>query len=58
MMLRHSFWMEKAAISIENAVDKTISDWFRTWDIYRKIDWETLVGTKEIGEEIINRIKQ
>ena len=57
MMLRHSFWMEEAAKSIEKAVDKTISDWFRTGDIYRKMEWEKLVGTKEIGEEIIKRIK-
>jgi 3-isopropylmalate dehydrogenase len=57
MMLRHSFEMEEAATLIEKAVDETISAWFRTWDIFRKIEWETLVWTKEIGEEIIKRIK-
>lgn len=57
MMLRHSFEMEEAAQAIEKAVDETISAWFRTGDIYKKLEWETLVWTKEIGKEIIKRIK-
>ena len=56
MMLRHSFNMEEEAISIESAVNEVIKDWFRTGDIFRKLDWEKLVGSKEIGDEIIKRI--
>ena len=56
MMLRHSFENEKAAKSIEKAVDETISAWFRTWNIYREKNWEKLVGTKEFTDEIIKRI--
>jgi len=56
MMLRYSFGIEQEARAIEKAVDETIASWFRTWDIYRKLEQEKLVGSKEITDEIIKKI--
>ncbi len=55
MMLRHSFKLEKAATSIENAVKKTLSDGYRTKDIMEKRMKE--VGTAEMGDLIAERIE-
>ncbi len=57
MMMRHSFKREDVALSIEGAVNKTIDDWYRTYDIYRELDWEKLVGTKEMGDTILQHLK-
>lgn len=54
LMLRHSFNLEKAAASIENAVRKTLADGFRTKDIMEKGMKE--VGTSEMGDLIAERI--
>ena len=56
MMLRYSFKEEEAAKAIENAIDETIKDGFRTGDIYRNLEWEKLVNTKEITDKILKRI--
>jgi len=53
MMLRISFGLEKEAAAVENAVEKTLQEGYRTRDI---ADQETpadkLLGTKEMGEKI------
>lgn len=54
MMLRYSFKEEAAAKAIEDAVDKTLADGFRTPDLYK--DGFTKVNTKEATERIIERI--
>ena len=56
MMLRHSFEMEEAARLIEQAVNKTIDNWFRTGDIFRNLPWEKLVGTEEMWNEIVKNL--
>jgi 3-isopropylmalate dehydrogenase len=55
MMLRYSFGLEKEAQAIEKAVDEVLDAGFRTADIYT--DGMTLVGTKAMGKEIVDRIK-
>jgi 3-isopropylmalate dehydrogenase len=53
LMLRYSFGCEDAARAIENAVKQTIADGFRTGDI---ADGTTSIGTKQMGQEIVERI--
>lgn len=56
MMLRISFHLEKEAKTIENAVEKTIQEGFRTKDISgENIGEEKILGTKEFGEEICRK---
>ena len=54
MMLRYSFDLTEEADAIENAVKKVLKDGIRTIDIYA--DGKQLVGTKEMGDEIVKRI--
>lgn len=54
MMLRYSFDLDKEAESIENAVQKVLSDGIRTGDIARP--GETPVGTEAMGDAIAARI--
>ena len=54
MMLRHSFDLELEAGIIESAVKKTLSQGYRTGDIYS--EGMTLVGTKEMGQKIIENL--
>lgn len=54
MMLRFSFWMKKEAEEIENAVNKTLENWFRTWEIFR--EWDKKVWTKQMWNEILKNI--
>ncbi|MEI7731054.1 MAG: 3-isopropylmalate dehydrogenase [Verrucomicrobiota bacterium] len=58
LMLHHSFGMDKAALAVEQAVEQTIKDGYRTGDIcapgesgIRK------VGTREMGDAILERIQ-
>jgi 3-isopropylmalate dehydrogenase len=57
MMFRYSFKREDVALSIENAVNEAINDWFRTYDLFRELPWEKLVWTKEMWDAIVERIK-
>jgi len=50
MMLRYSFAHEAAAQAIENAVEKVISEGYRTGDIYS--EGTKRVNTREIGDLI------
>ena len=54
LMLRYSFGLESAALSIENAVKETIRSGLRTGDIAQG---EDAVGTREMGDAILSRIK-
>lgn len=54
MMLRYSFDLDKEADAVEKAVQKVLEDDIRTVDIMS--DGMTLVGCKEMGDEIIKRI--
>ena len=54
MMLRYSFDLDKEADAVEKAVEKLLEDNIRTVDIMS--DGMTLVGCKEMGDEIVNRL--
>ena len=54
MMLRYSFGLEEAASVIEKAVENVLEEGYRTGDI--KSEGCKLVGTKEMGELVLNRI--
>ena len=54
MMLRYSFDLEKEADAVEAAVKQVLKDGYRTVDIMS--EGKTQVGTKEMGELIIERI--
>ena len=54
MMLRYSFDLDKEADAVEKAVEKVLEDNIRTVDIMS--DGMTLVGCKEMGDEIVNRL--
>ena len=54
MMLRYSFNLEREAKDIEDAVTKVLNKGYRTADIYNKKG--TVVGTKEMGDLIVNEI--
>jgi len=50
MMLRHSFKLEAEAVSIEKAVEQTITDGARTTDIGGKLK------TRQMADEIIKNL--
>ena len=54
MMLRYSFDLDEEAYAVEKAVEKVLEDNIRTIDIMS--DGMTLVGCKEMGNEIVKRI--
>ena len=54
MLLRYSLKEEIAAKAIENAIDKTLSDGYRTADIYS--DGFKRVGTEKVTEIICDNL--
>ena len=54
MLLRYSLKEEIAAKAIENAIDKTLADGFRTADIYS--DGFKRVGTEKVTEIICDNL--
>ena len=58
MMLRYSFDMDNMAEKIENAVEKVIKNGYRTADIYSNAQGTKLVGTKEMGNAVIDELKK
>ncbi len=54
MMLRYSFDMENEARDIENAIDKVLSEGYRTVDIMN--DGCTLVSCSQMGRRIVENI--
>lgn len=58
LMLRYSFNLEKEAQAIENAVQQTLADGYRTYDIAdENTSNDMRVGTKQLGDLIAERIK-
>jgi len=55
MMLRYSFGLANAAGMIENAVEKVLSEGYRTYDIMD--EGKTKVGTKEMGDLIARKVR-
>ena len=55
MMMNYSFNLPEAEKLIESAVEKTLSDGFRTPDIYS--DGTTKVGTKEMTQRILENLE-
>lgn len=55
MMLRYSFDLEKEADVIEQAIKEILKEGYRTIDIMS--EGKTLVGTKEMGDLIVNKMK-
>lgn len=53
LMLRYSFGMEEEASAIENAVQQTIKDGYRSGDISKGSE---SIGTIEMGDAIIERL--
>ncbi|OQY19770.1 MAG: 3-isopropylmalate dehydrogenase [Desulfobacteraceae bacterium 4572_35.1] len=53
MMLRYSFSMNDAADAVEAAVEKVLTDGYRTGDIYQGTDSEKKVNTCEMGDAIV-----
>jgi len=58
MLCRHSLKLEKAAQSIENAIEKVLEAGYRTPDIFSGSKDETLVGTSETGELILQNLNK
>lgn len=56
MMLRHSFGLIKEAHAIESAIEKTIQDGYRTYDLFSQKPGETKIGTDAMGDQICARI--
>ncbi len=54
MMLRYSFDLDEEADAVEKAVEKVLEDGIRTIDIHS--EGMTLVGCKQMGDEIVSRI--
>lgn len=54
MMLRYTFSEEKAACAIENAVEKTLAEGYRTGDIYS--EGTQRADTKQMGDLITSHI--
>ncbi len=54
MMLRYSLDMDQAADDVDAAVRKVLEDGYRTQDIMS--EGMTLVGTKEMGDRILERL--
>jgi 3-isopropylmalate dehydrogenase len=53
MMLRYSFDLEKEARAVEKAVEDTLNEGYRTYDIMS--EGKTKVGTKEMGDIIAGK---
>ncbi|MCS6984854.1 MAG: 3-isopropylmalate dehydrogenase [Leptospiraceae bacterium] len=56
LMLRYSFYLEKEATMIEEAVRRTISQGYRTLDIYAALDNTRKVSTQEMAMAIAANI--
>ena len=54
MMLRYTFGLMEEADAIEAAVEKVLSDGYRTHDIAKED--EKAIGTKECGDLVVKAI--
>ncbi len=57
LMLRYSFDMDEAAKEIENAIEKTLAEGYRTGDIFYGKKHEKKVNTAEFAEVVLSHIK-
>jgi 3-isopropylmalate dehydrogenase len=57
LMLRYSFGMDDAAKEIENAIEKTLAEGYRTGDIFYGKEHEKKVNTAEFAEVVLSHIK-
>ena len=55
MMLRYSFGLDQSATQIEIAIDKTLEQGFRTYDLEGSA--EQKLGTREIGQKVIDNLQ-
>jgi len=55
MMLRYSFGLDQSATEIEMAIDKTLEQGFRTYDLEGSA--EQKLGTREIGQKVIDNLQ-
>lgn len=58
MLCRYSLELEKAASEIEDAIDRVLAAGFRSGDIYSGLDEETLIGTDEMGANVLGELKK
>lgn len=58
MLCRYSLELEKAASEIEDAIDRVLAAGFRSGDIYSGLDEETLIGTDELGANVLGELKK
>jgi 3-isopropylmalate dehydrogenase len=56
MLCRYALDLEDAACEIEEAIDATLADGFRTADIYTRSPKEYLVNTSEMGSAILKHL--
>lgn len=56
MMLKYGFNMETESKCIEDAVSAILKEGYRTEDIYKNKDKETLVGTNKMGDLIAEKL--
>ncbi len=56
MLLRHSFQLENEAACIENAVNETLNQGFRTADLARGTD--KTVSTSAMGHQVVETVKK
>ena len=54
MMLRYSLGLVNAAQRVEDAVEKVLSEGYRTYDIMS--EGKTKVGTKEMGDLVARKV--
>jgi len=57
LMLRYSFDMDDAAREIENAIEKTLAEGYRTGDIFYGKEHEKKVNTAEFAAVVLSHIK-
>jgi 3-isopropylmalate dehydrogenase len=57
MLLRYSLGLEREALSLENAVSKTLDDGLRTPDIAGSAEDVKIVGTAEMGNAVAENLK-
>ena len=55
MMLKYSFGLDEASLSIENAIEEVLSEGYRTNDL-EGLE-ENILSTSEMGNKIVEHLK-
>ena len=58
MLCKYSLNLGEASNDIEAAINRFLAAGFRSGDIYTGSDDETLIGTKEMGEQVLDELKK